>query len=49
MTPVLSMLRTLCDEGHDGEIAFLHYARTAEDWLYRREVRRWPQSIRTSA
>jgi stearoyl-CoA 9-desaturase NADPH oxidoreductase len=38
VTPVLSMLRTLCDEGHDGEIAFLHYARTAGDWLYKPEV-----------
>jgi ferredoxin-NADP reductase len=35
VTPVLSMLRTLCDEGHDGEVAFLHYGRTSADWLYR--------------
>ena len=40
ITPVLSMLRTLCDEGHDGEITFLHYARTADDWLYRAELER---------
>ena len=39
ITPVLSMLRTLCDEGHDGEIAFVHYARTQADWLYRRRGR----------
>jgi ferredoxin-NADP reductase len=26
ITPVLSMLRTLCDEGFDGDVAFLHYA-----------------------
>jgi ferredoxin-NADP reductase len=38
ITPVLSMLRTLCDEGHDGQIVFLHYARTEADWLYREEV-----------
>lgn len=38
VTPVMSMLRTLCDEGHDGEIAFLHFARGAADWLYRSEV-----------
>jgi stearoyl-CoA 9-desaturase NADPH oxidoreductase len=38
VTPVLSMLRTLCDEGYDGELAFLHYARTGADWLYRSEV-----------
>jgi stearoyl-CoA 9-desaturase NADPH oxidoreductase len=34
VTPVLSMLRTLTDEGHAGEITFLHYARSAEDLLY---------------
>jgi ferredoxin len=32
------MLRTLCDEGHAGEVTFVHYARTAADWLYSREV-----------
>jgi ferredoxin-NADP reductase len=39
ITPVLSMLRTLIDENHDGEIAFVHHARTAADWLYAAEVR----------
>jgi ferredoxin-NADP reductase len=39
ITPVLSMLRTLTDEGHDGDIVFVHYARTAGDWLYAGEVR----------
>ncbi|MCK9249341.1 MAG: ferredoxin reductase [Solirubrobacteraceae bacterium] len=34
ITPVLSMLRTLTDQGHDGPIAFLHYARSADDLLY---------------
>jgi len=34
VTPVLSMLRTLTDEGHRGEISFLHYARSADDLLY---------------
>jgi ferredoxin-NADP reductase len=38
ITPVLSMVRTLCDEGHDGEVSFVHYARTAADWLYREEL-----------
>jgi ferredoxin-NADP reductase len=38
ITPVLSMLRTLCDERHAGEVTFVHYARTAADWLYRSEV-----------
>ncbi len=39
ITPVLSMLRTLISEGHDGEIGFLHFARTEADWLYEPEVR----------
>jgi ferredoxin-NADP reductase len=38
ITPVLSMLRTLVDEDHRGEIAFVHFARTEADWLYRPEV-----------
>ena len=28
ITPVMAMLRTLVAEGHAGEIAFIHYART---------------------
>jgi ferredoxin-NADP reductase len=39
ITPLMAMLRTLCDEGHDGEIVFLHHARGREDWLYEAEVR----------
>jgi ferredoxin-NADP reductase len=38
ITPVVSMLRTLCDEGHPGEIAFVHYAPSADDALYRAEL-----------
>jgi ferredoxin-NADP reductase len=38
ITPCLSILRTLCAEGHDGEVRFLHYARTAADWLYEEEA-----------
>jgi stearoyl-CoA 9-desaturase NADPH oxidoreductase len=38
ITPVISMLRTLQDENFGGEIDFIHYARTAADWLYRAEV-----------
>jgi stearoyl-CoA 9-desaturase NADPH oxidoreductase len=40
ITPVLSMLRTLTDEGHDGPIAFLHYARSAADVLYADDLAR---------
>ncbi len=38
ITPVLSMLRTLNDERYAGRVAFLHYANTAEDVLYRTEL-----------
>ena len=40
ITPVLSMLRTLTDEGHRGEITFLHYARSPQDLLYAEELER---------
>jgi ferredoxin-NADP reductase len=33
------MLRSLCDEGHEGDILFLHYARERHDRLYETEVR----------
>jgi ferredoxin-NADP reductase len=39
LTPVLSMLRTLADENHRGEVVFLHYADTAGDVLYAGELR----------
>ncbi len=26
ITPCIAMLRTLCDEGHDGDVRFIHYA-----------------------
>ncbi|MFC4000079.1 ferredoxin reductase [Prauserella oleivorans] len=38
ITPVLSMLRTLADEGYTGEVAFLHYARSAADVTYGAEL-----------
>src|SRR3954468_22352203 len=39
ITPVISMLRTLCDEGYPGEVVFLHYAFTEQDVAYRDELR----------
>jgi ferredoxin-NADP reductase len=42
ITPVLSMLRTLIAEGHTGEIAFVHYARTATEACYRDELATLP-------
>jgi ferredoxin-NADP reductase len=38
ITPVLSMLRTLCDEGHADPVIFVHYARRVEDLTYRSEL-----------
>lgn len=38
ITPVFSMLRTLCDEGHRGPVAFLHYARRPELLAYAGEL-----------
>lgn len=38
ITPVMAMLRTLCDEGHAGRITFLHYCRSAADLIYAEEL-----------
>lgn len=38
ITPVMSMLRTLRAEGFTGEVAFIHYARSAEEACYRDEL-----------
>jgi ferredoxin-NADP reductase len=38
ITPVMSMLRTLKSEGYDGEIAFIHYARSRAEACYRDEL-----------
>jgi ferredoxin-NADP reductase len=38
ITPVLSMLRTLCDEGHADPVTFLHYARSERSAPYRAEL-----------
>ncbi|OBH09972.1 ferredoxin reductase [Mycobacterium sp. E3247] len=42
ITPVMAMLRTLVAEGHAGEIAFVHYARTAAEACYRDELATLP-------
>lgn len=42
ITPVMSMLRTLRAQGYAGQIAFLHYARAAEDVCYRGELDAMP-------
>ncbi|WP_072802529.1 ferredoxin reductase [Rhodococcoides yunnanense] len=38
ITPVLSMLRSLLDEGYSGDLTFVHYAYTEQDVPYRREL-----------
>jgi ferredoxin-NADP reductase len=38
ITPVMAMLRTLCDEDFAGEIGFLNYARSPELALYHGEL-----------
>ena len=38
ITPVMAMLRTLIAECHQGEIAFVHYARTPAEACYREEL-----------
>lgn len=38
ITPVMSMLRTLCDEGFDGPVTFLHYALSEHDVAYGPEL-----------
>ncbi|MET1132050.1 MAG: FAD-binding oxidoreductase [Aeromicrobium sp.] len=38
ITPVMSMLRTLADRGHQGRVTFLHYARSREDEMFSMEL-----------
>jgi stearoyl-CoA 9-desaturase NADPH oxidoreductase len=38
ITPVMSMLRTLRDEGYAGSATFLHYARTAQETIFAAEL-----------
>jgi ferredoxin-NADP reductase len=40
ITPVMAMLRTLCDEGFAGEIGWLNYARSSQLALYGAELDR---------
>ncbi len=42
ITPVMAMLRTLVAQRHRGEIAFVHYARTAREACYRDELAAMP-------
>ncbi|MCD9197446.1 ferredoxin reductase [Aeromicrobium wangtongii] len=38
VTPVMSMLRTLRDKGHTGQVTFLHYARSRDDEMFTDEL-----------
>ena len=42
ITPVMAMLRTLVAEGYTGELAFVHYARSADEASYRAELDAMP-------
>lgn len=42
ITPVMAMLRTLIADQHQGEIAFVHYARTAAEACYHDELSTMP-------
>jgi stearoyl-CoA 9-desaturase NADPH oxidoreductase len=42
ITPVMAMVRTLVNEGHDGEIAFVHYARSRAEACYHDELAALP-------
>jgi stearoyl-CoA 9-desaturase NADPH oxidoreductase len=42
ITPVMAMLRTLVDEGHAGEIAFVHYSRNRAAANYHDELAAMP-------
>jgi ferredoxin-NADP reductase len=46
VTPVMAMLRTLCDEGFEGEIGFLNYARSLDLALYGAELDRLAEDQR---
>jgi ferredoxin-NADP reductase len=46
ITPVMAMLRTLCEEGFQGEIGFLNYARSRELALYGDELHRLAEQNR---
>jgi ferredoxin-NADP reductase len=39
ITPAMAILRTLCEEGYAGPLAFLHYARDEHDVAYADELR----------
>lgn len=45
ITPVLSMLRSLVDDGHGGPVTFLHYALTPADLCYAAELRRLTDAL----
>lgn len=45
ITPVLSMLRTLVDEGHQGPVTFVHYGDTLDAVCYLDELRRLTDAL----
>ncbi len=45
ITPVMSMIRTLRDRGHRGEVTFLHYARSRADEMFTDELDRLAEDL----
>jgi ferredoxin-NADP reductase len=47
ITPVMSMVRTLRDTGHRGDVTFLHYARSREDEMFTSDLDRLAEEAMT--
>lgn len=46
ITPVMSMLRSLRDQGHQGRVTFLHYARSRSDEMFTDELDEMAATLR---
>ena len=45
ITPVASMIRTFADRALDADVVFLHFARSAEDIVFRDEMASWAKVL----
>lgn len=48
ITPVMSMIRTLRDTGHQGEVTFLHYARSRDDEMFTTDLDKLAEETKVS-
>lgn len=48
ITPVMSMIRTLRDTGHRGNVTFLHYARSREDEMFTTDLDKLAEETKVS-